>query len=83
MNLIGTFNVLRLAAAAMVDNEPDEHGERGVCVNTASIAAYDGQIGQVAYSASKGGIVGLTLPAATGDCAPCAGPRGRRSERFS
>ena len=64
VNLIGTFNVLRLAAAAMVDNQPDEHGERGVCVNTASIAAYDGQIGQVAYSASKGGIVGLTLPAA-------------------
>ena len=64
VNLIGTFNVLRLAAAAMVDNEPDEDGERGVCVNTASIAAFDGQIGQVAYSASKGGIVGLTLPAA-------------------
>ena len=64
VNLIGTFNVLRLAAAAMVDNKPDEHGERGVCVNTASIAAFDGQIGQVAYSASKGGIVGLTLPAA-------------------
>ncbi len=64
VNLIGTFNVLRLAAAAMVDNEPDEGGERGVCVNTASIAAFDGQIGQVAYSASKGGIVGLTLPAA-------------------
>jgi len=64
VNLIGTFNVLRLAAAAMVDNQPEEHGERGVCVNTASIAAYDGQIGQVAYSASKGGIVGLTLPAA-------------------
>ena len=64
VNLIGTFNVLRLAAAAMVDNEPDEGGERGLCVNTASIAAYDGQIGQVAYSASKGGIVGLTLPAA-------------------
>jgi len=63
VNLIGTFNVLRLAAAAMSDNEPDEE-ERGVCVNTASIAAYDGQIGQVAYSASKGGIVGLTLPAA-------------------
>src|SRR5204863_5404269 len=53
VNLIGTFNVLRLAAAAMVDNEPDEGGERGVCVNTASIAAFDGQIGQVAYSASK------------------------------
>jgi 3-hydroxyacyl-CoA dehydrogenase/3-hydroxy-2-methylbutyryl-CoA dehydrogenase len=64
VNLIGTFNVLRLAAAEMVGNEPDEHGERGVCVNTASIAAFDGQIGQVAYSASKGGIVGLTLPAA-------------------
>jgi 3-hydroxyacyl-CoA dehydrogenase / 3-hydroxy-2-methylbutyryl-CoA dehydrogenase len=64
VNLIGTFNVLRLAATAMAGNEPDEGGERGVCVNTASIAAYDGQIGQVAYSASKGGIVGLTLPAA-------------------
>ena len=64
VNLIGTFNVLRLAAAAMVDNDPDEEGERGVCVNTASIAAFDGQIGQVAYAASKGGIVGLTLPAA-------------------
>src|SRR4051794_39278680 len=64
VNLIGTFNVLRLAAQAMVDNEPDGEGERGVCINTASIAAYDGQIGQVAYSASKGGIVGLTLPAA-------------------
>ena len=64
VNLLGTFNVLRLAAARMVDNEPDEGGERGVCVNTASIAAFDGQIGQVAYAASKGGIVGLTLPAA-------------------
>lgn len=64
VNLIGTFNVLRLAAAAMADNDADEGGERGVCVNTASIAAYDGQIGQVAYAASKGGIVGLTLPAA-------------------
>jgi 3-hydroxyacyl-CoA dehydrogenase/3-hydroxy-2-methylbutyryl-CoA dehydrogenase len=64
VNLIGTFNVLRLAAAAMNGNEPDGEGERGVCVNTASIAAFDGQIGQVAYSASKGGIVGLTLPAA-------------------
>jgi 3-hydroxyacyl-CoA dehydrogenase/3-hydroxy-2-methylbutyryl-CoA dehydrogenase len=64
VNLIGTFNVLRLAAAAMSDNEPDDEGERGVCVNTASIAAYDGQIGQAAYAASKGGIVGLTLPAA-------------------
>jgi NAD(P)-dependent dehydrogenase (short-subunit alcohol dehydrogenase family) len=64
VNLIGTFNVLRLAAAAMSENEPDDEGERGVCVNTASIAAYDGQIGQAAYAASKGGIVGLTLPAA-------------------
>jgi NAD(P)-dependent dehydrogenase (short-subunit alcohol dehydrogenase family) len=64
VNLIGTFNVLRLASAAMLANEPDAGGERGVCVNTASVAAYDGQIGQLAYSASKGGIVGLTLPAA-------------------
>ncbi len=64
INLIGTFNVLRLAASAMLGNEPLEDGERGVCVNTASIAAYDGQIGQVAYSASKGGVVGMTLPAA-------------------
>ena len=64
VNLIGTFNVLRLAAAAIVENGPDEGGERGVCVNTASIAAFDGQIGQVAYAASKAGIVGLTLPAA-------------------
>ncbi|MGA9858785.1 MAG: SDR family NAD(P)-dependent oxidoreductase [Solirubrobacteraceae bacterium] len=64
VNLIGTFNVLRLAAASMLANDPLESGERGVCVNTASIAAFDGQIGQVAYSASKGGIVGMTLPAA-------------------
>ena len=64
INLIGTFNVLSLAAAAMSENEADEEGERGVCVNTASIAAYDGQIGQIAYSASKGGVVGMTLPAA-------------------
>jgi NAD(P)-dependent dehydrogenase (short-subunit alcohol dehydrogenase family) len=64
VNLIGTFNVLRFAATAMNDNEPLDDGERGVCVNTASIAAFDGQIGQIAYSASKGGIVGLTLPAA-------------------
>ena len=56
--------MLRLAAAAMLANEPDEDGERGVIVNTASIAAYDGQIGQVAYAASKGGVVGMTLPAA-------------------
>jgi 3-hydroxyacyl-CoA dehydrogenase/3-hydroxy-2-methylbutyryl-CoA dehydrogenase len=64
VNLIGSFNVLRLAAASMSENEPDAEGERGVCVNTASIAAYDGQIGQIAYAASKGGIVGMTLPAA-------------------
>jgi 3-hydroxyacyl-CoA dehydrogenase / 3-hydroxy-2-methylbutyryl-CoA dehydrogenase len=64
VNLIGTFNVLRLAAAAMVDLEPMGCGERGVCINTASIAAFDGQIGQISYSASKGGIVGMTLPAA-------------------
>ena len=64
VNLIGSFNVLRLAATAMSDNEPDGGGERGVCVNTASIAAFDGQIGQVAYAASKGGVVGMTLPAA-------------------
>jgi NAD(P)-dependent dehydrogenase (short-subunit alcohol dehydrogenase family) len=64
INLIGTFNVLRHAASAMIGNEPAEDGERGVCVTTASIAAYDGQIGQIAYSASKGGVVGMTLPAA-------------------
>jgi 3-hydroxyacyl-CoA dehydrogenase/3-hydroxy-2-methylbutyryl-CoA dehydrogenase len=64
VNLIGTFNVLRLAAAAMSENEPDREGERGVCINTASIAAFDGQIGQIAYAASKGGIAGMTLPAA-------------------
>jgi NAD(P)-dependent dehydrogenase (short-subunit alcohol dehydrogenase family) len=64
VNLIGTFNVLRLAAASMAANEPDEGGERGAVVMTASIAAFDGQIGQTAYSASKGGVVGLTLPAA-------------------
>ena len=64
VNLIGTFNVTRLAAAAMVTTEPTETGERGVIVNTASIAAFDGQIGQASYSASKGGIVGMTLPLA-------------------
>ena len=74
VNLIGSFNVLRLAAAAMLDNAPDDEGERGVHINTASIAAYDGQIGQVAYSASKGGIVGLTLPAAR-DLAQSGHPR--------
>jgi NAD(P)-dependent dehydrogenase (short-subunit alcohol dehydrogenase family) len=64
VNLIGTFNVLRLTAGAMAQNEPDDEGERGAVVMTASIAAFDGQIGQAAYSASKGGVVGLTLPAA-------------------
>jgi NAD(P)-dependent dehydrogenase (short-subunit alcohol dehydrogenase family) len=64
VNLIGTFNCIRLAAARMADNAPDEEGERGVVVNTASVAAFDGQIGQAAYSASKGGIVGMTLPIA-------------------
>jgi NAD(P)-dependent dehydrogenase (short-subunit alcohol dehydrogenase family) len=63
VNLIGTFNVIRLAAAAMIAGEPAD-GERGVIVNTASVAAFDGQIGQAAYSASKGGIVGMTLPIA-------------------
>jgi NAD(P)-dependent dehydrogenase (short-subunit alcohol dehydrogenase family) len=64
INLIGTFNVIRLAAAAMAKNEPNDAGERGVIVNTASVAAYDGQIGQAAYAASKGAIVGMTLPIA-------------------
>lgn len=64
INLVGTFNVIRLAAAAIARNEPAENGERGVIVNTASVAAFDGQIGQAAYSASKGGIVGMTLPIA-------------------
>jgi NAD(P)-dependent dehydrogenase (short-subunit alcohol dehydrogenase family) len=64
VNLVGTFHALRLASAAMLSNEPGDGGERGVVVNTASIAAYDGQIGQVAYAASKGGVVALTLPAA-------------------
>ena len=64
VNLIGTFNLLRLGASAINKSEPLEFGERGVIINTASIAAYDGQIGQLAYSASKGAIVGMTLPAA-------------------
>jgi len=64
VNLVGTFNILRLSAAAMAQSEPLESGERGVVINTASVAAFDGQIGQIAYSASKGGIVGMTLPAA-------------------
>jgi NAD(P)-dependent dehydrogenase (short-subunit alcohol dehydrogenase family) len=64
INLVGTFNVVRLAAEVMVKNEPAASGERGVIVNTASVAAFDGQIGQVAYAASKGGVVALTLPVA-------------------
>ena len=64
INLIGTFNMIRLAATAMLNNQPNAAGERGVLINTASVAAYDGQIGQAAYSASKGGIVGMTLPIA-------------------
>jgi NAD(P)-dependent dehydrogenase (short-subunit alcohol dehydrogenase family) len=64
VNLIGTFNVIRLGAAAMDKNTPNAGGERGVIINTASVAAFDGQIGQAAYSASKGGIVGMTLPIA-------------------
>jgi NAD(P)-dependent dehydrogenase (short-subunit alcohol dehydrogenase family) len=64
INLIGTFNVIRLAAATMQQNEPNAEGERGVIVNTASVAAYDGQIGQVAYAASKGAVASMTLPIA-------------------
>lgn len=64
INLVGTFNVMRLAAAAMAKNVPNESGERGVIINTASIAAFDGQVGQCAYSASKAGVVGMSLPAA-------------------
>lgn len=64
INLVGTFNVIRLAADQMTNNEPNEHGERGVIINTASVAAFEGQIGQAAYSASKGGVVSMTLPIA-------------------
>ena len=64
VNLVGTFNMIRLAAAAMAQNAPESTGERGVLISTASVAAYDGQIGQAAYSASKGGVVGMTLPIA-------------------
>ena len=64
VNLVGSFNMIRLAAEAMAKNEPEATGERGVLISTASVAAYDGQIGQAAYSASKGGIVGMTLPIA-------------------
>ncbi|MDZ7858126.1 3-hydroxyacyl-CoA dehydrogenase [Sphaerotilus sp.] len=64
VNLVGTFNMIRLAAEAMCKNEPEPTGERGVLINTASVAAFDGQIGQAAYAASKGGVVGMTLPIA-------------------
>ena len=64
VNLVGSFNMIRLAAEAMCKNEPESTGERGVLISTASVAAYDGQIGQAAYSASKGGVVGMTLPIA-------------------
>ena len=65
INLIGTFNLMRLAAFSMLsNNEPDEGGERGVCINTASVAAFEGQVGQIAYSASKGGVVAMTITAA-------------------
>jgi NAD(P)-dependent dehydrogenase (short-subunit alcohol dehydrogenase family) len=64
INLVGTFNPIRLAALIMIENEPNEDGERGVIVNTASVAAFDGQIGQAAYSASKGGVASMTLPVA-------------------
>lgn len=64
INLVGTFNTMRLAAAAMARNEPDEHGQRGLLIGTASVAAFDGQIGQAAYSASKGGVHAMTLPIA-------------------
>jgi NAD(P)-dependent dehydrogenase (short-subunit alcohol dehydrogenase family) len=64
VNLIGSFNMIRLAAEAMCRNEPEATGERGVLINTASVAAFDGQIGQAAYAASKGGVVGMTLPIA-------------------
>lgn len=69
INLIGTFNMIRVASEAMSKNTPESTGERGVLINTASVAAYDGQIGQAAYSASKGGVVGMTLPIAR-DLAP-------------
>jgi len=64
VNLVGSFNMIRLAAEAMCKNEPERTGERGVLISTASVAAYDGQIGQAAYAASKGGVVGMTLPIA-------------------
>ncbi len=96
INLVGTFNTTRLAATAMSQNEPDEDGCRGAVVNTASVAAFDGQIGQASYSASKGGVVGMTLPiardlAAVGVRVNCIAPglidtpiygQGEASEQF-
>ena len=82
VNLIGTFNVIRLAAAVISQNQPADSGERGVIVNTASIAAFDGQIGQPAYAASKGGIVGMTLPIAR-EFASARHSRRHRSRRAS
>jgi 3-hydroxyacyl-CoA dehydrogenase/3-hydroxy-2-methylbutyryl-CoA dehydrogenase len=64
VNTVGTFNVIRLAAGLIGENEPNQDGERGIIINTASVAAFDGQVGQAAYSASKGAIVGMTLPIA-------------------
>jgi 3-hydroxyacyl-CoA dehydrogenase/3-hydroxy-2-methylbutyryl-CoA dehydrogenase len=64
VNTVGTFNVIRLAAGLIGENEPNQDGERGIIINTASVAAFDGQMGQAAYSASKGAIVGMTLPIA-------------------
>jgi Dehydrogenases with different specificities (related to short-chain alcohol dehydrogenases) len=64
VNSVGTFNVIRLSVGLIGENEPNEDGERGVIINTASVAAFDGQVGQAAYSASKGAIVGMTLPIA-------------------
>ena len=80
VNLIGTFNVLSLVAAKLAENEPDDDGERGVIVNTASVAAFDGQIGQAAYSASKAGVAGMTLPIAR-DLASRRHPGGHHRSR--
>ncbi|MGZ0843221.1 SDR family NAD(P)-dependent oxidoreductase [Klebsiella pneumoniae subsp. pneumoniae] len=81
MNLAGTFNMIRLFAGLCEKSEPLEGGERGVIVNTASVAAYDGQIGQAAYSASKGGVVGMTLPIARDLRRPPSPPSAKSSDR--
>ena len=80
INLVGSFNVTRLAAARMAQNEPDDSGERGLVVHTASIAAFDGQIGQVAYAAAKSGLVGLTLPLAPDLAAPAGAASDAQSD---